>query len=460
VDVSLVSPALVLNPASQEMIKQFPNEPSWKEVEDSLRTLMIKAGEGNYGIAGDRFFKVISQKIDDIAKIIENERVVLEKRLDTERDNISKEVSITLVGMAVLTTLVIGVSLFIALNIVRRIRVVVASLKDIAEGDGDLTVRLRESSDELGVLSQYFNVFVAHLQSMIREVRDNAVSLATSSTQMSGVAGVVSAGAQDTTSRSSTVSAAAEQMSANTASVAASMEQTATNLNSVASAAEEMSATIGEIAGNSDMARDVSSDATTKARGMSTLMHQLVAAAQDIGKVTETISAISSQTNLLALNATIEAARAGDAGKGFAVVANEIKELARQTTDATEHIRERISGIQTSTDAAMGVVTNISAVIDDVSGIIGTISHAIGEQAMATREIVQNISEATIGVHDVNRLVAESATVSQSIAKDIADVHGISEGMSDASSQVHEGAGNLTRLSGQLQALVNRFRLD
>jgi len=82
-------------------------------------------------------------------------------------------------------------------------------------------------------------------------------------------------------------------------------------------------------------------------------MQALGSAAQEIDRVTETITEISSQTNLLALNATIEAARAGEAGKGFAVVAGEIKELARQTADATEDIKRRISGIQASTGSAV-----------------------------------------------------------------------------------------------------------
>jgi len=459
VDVSLVSPALVLNTQSQDMLKSFPSKPEWKQIEDILNVLLLKAKEGTFGVPGKQFFELTTQKINDIGLIIDNESSVLEKRLVKERDLITKDLTISIAVMVLLTILTIGLTVFFALNIVRHINLVVASLKNIAQGDGDLTLRLPEGNDELGALSRYFNIFVAHLGDMMMEVRVNAVSLATAAEQMSGVAGEVADGAKNTTDRSSMVAAAAEQMSTNTNSVAANMEQTSTNLSSVASATEEISATVREIAERSDKARTVSSNAAAQAHNMNDLMKQLVVAAQDIGKVTETITEISSQTNLLALNATIEAARAGEAGKGFAVVANEIKELAKQTAEATQHIKERISGVQDSSNVAMGVVGTITGVIAEVEHIIASIAHSMDEQATTTQEIARNIAEATTGVKDANMLVAEGATVSQAIALDITEVHATSNSMVAASSQVFEGAGEVTRLAQQLGAMVNRFQL-
>src|SRR3954451_2927057 len=116
-------------------------------------------------------------------------------------------------------------------------------------------------------------------------------------------------------------------------------------------------------------------------------MNQLGAAAMEIGKVTETITEISSQTNLLALNAAIEAARAGSAGKGFAVVANEIKELAQQTATATEDIKGRIGGVQSSAATGIGEIERVSQVIREVSDIVASIAAAIEEQSTVTRDI-------------------------------------------------------------------------
>ena len=459
VDVSLVSPALALNKQFQDQLKAFPTKPAWKEIENILNVLLLKAKEGGYGIPGKLYFDLMTQKIDDIGIIIDNESNALEQRLVKESALITKDLIISVSVMVLLTILTVGLTVVFSLNIVRHINIVVASLKNIAQGTGDLTVRLPEGKDELGSLSRYFNIFVTHLSDMMNEVRENAVALAAAAEQMSRVAGEVAAGAKNTTDRSAMVAAAAEQMNSNTNSVAANMEQTSINLASVASATEEISATVSEIAGRSDKARKVSVSATAQAHNMNNLMQQLVSAAKDIGNVTETITDISSQTNLLALNATIEAARAGEAGKGFAVVANEIKELAKQTTTATQHIKERITGIQESTGVAMNVVGDISDVILEVDEIIATIAHSMEEQSTSTHEIAQNISEATAGVQDANRLVAESATVSGTIAHDITEVHTTSGIMADASSQVFEGAENVTRLAQQLGAMVGRFHL-
>ena len=111
----------------------------------------------------------------------------------------------------------------------------------------------------------------------------------------------------------------------------------------------EMTSTINEIARNSEKARTITHESASRAQDVAVKVNALGNAAQEVGNVTETITEISAQTNLLALNATIEAARAGEAGKGFADVANEIKELARQTAEATLEIKGQIEGIQNST---------------------------------------------------------------------------------------------------------------
>jgi methyl-accepting chemotaxis protein len=236
------------------------------------------------------------------------------------------------------------------------------------------------------------------------------------------------------------------------------MEQTTTNLSSVASATEEMSATVGEIASNAEKARSISGEATTQAQAISTMMKELGRAAQDIGKVTETITSISAQTNLLALNATIEAARAGAAGKGFAVVANEIKELAQQTASATEDIKSKISSIQASTGGAMGDIEKIAEVIKEVGEIVSSIAAAIEEQSTVTKDVATNIAQASVGVKDANERVSQTASVSQDIAKDIANMSGTVGTLVSGADQVHSSSLELTGLAQQLKDRVSQFR--
>ncbi len=302
---------------------------------------------------------------------------------------------------------------FISRLITRPVNAMVAGLKDIAQGEGDLTKRLEDDAkDELGELATWFNTFMNKLQHLIKDIAGGVDTLSSSSTELSAISEQMTQGIQESSERANTVSAAAEEMNANMTTVAAAMEQSATNTNMVATAAEEMSATIGEIARNAEKARGISDEAATKASNASTNMDQLGNAANAIGKVIETITDISEQVNLLALNATIEAARAGEAGKGFAVVANEIKELAKQTAEATGDIKEKIEGIQGTTSTTVGQIAEITQVITDVNEVVANIATAVEQQSAATKEIATNVAQASTGIQEVNENVNQSSTVS------------------------------------------------
>ncbi|MCG8615344.1 MAG: methyl-accepting chemotaxis protein, partial [Desulfobacterales bacterium] len=256
-------------------------------------------------------------------------------------------------GIAVI--IVSGGLIFLAAKaVLNPINRAVIGLKDIADGEGDLTKRLTVSGkDEVGVLSYRFNGFVDKLHTMIKDLKSGVGTLSTSSSQLTTISDDMSTGAARTTEKAGTVTEATEALTANMNSVSAAMAQTSSNLNTVAGAAEEMNATIGEIAKNAESARDISSTAVSKVENSTVKMGELGDAAQAIGEVVETITDISEQVNLLSLNATIEAARAGEAGRGFAVVANEIKELANQTSNASLDIKGKIDNIQDSSSATL-----------------------------------------------------------------------------------------------------------
>jgi methyl-accepting chemotaxis protein len=318
---------------------------------------------------------------------------------------------------------------------------------------------MRTRKDEIGELARGTEELAKNLRSMISDVTSGATTLSMASNEMSSIAQGLSSGSKDVSNMANTVAAAAEESSANTTSVAAAMEQTTSNLSSVASATEEMSATVGEIASNAEKARSISSDATNQAEAISAMMRDLGRAAQDIGKVTETITSISAQTNLLALNATIEAARAGAAGKGFAVVANEIKELAQQTAQATEDIKSKIAGIQASTGGAMGDIEKIAQVIKEVGDIVSSIAAAIEEQSTVTKDVATNIAQASVGVKDANERVSQTATVSQNIAKDIANVNATVANLVSGAEQVQASTSELSGLADQLKDRVAHFKV-
>jgi methyl-accepting chemotaxis protein len=361
---------------------------------------------------------------------------------------------------SLLTSIFLGRTITRAL--VTPLGVATRHLEHIANGNvsRDVSATYLERKDEIGLLAKGMQTMCDSLRGLLKDIGNGIHVLSSSSAELSANSGQMSEGGQRASEKAHAVAAAAEQMTANVASVAAGMEQTATNLSTVVSSTEQMTATIGEIAGNSEKARRITEEATRQAARISEQMNQLGQAAQEIGKVTETITEISSQTNLLALNATIEAARAGSAGKGFAVVANEIKELAQQTAAATEDIKARIAGVQSSTSGGIAEIGKVSQVIHEVSDIVGSIAAAIEEQATATKNIACNIGEASTGVRDANLRVSESSRATEDIAKEIAGVDQATREMADGGEQVRASAIDLSKLAEALQGTVSRFQVQ
>jgi methyl-accepting chemotaxis protein len=385
----------------------------------------------------------------------------IEKDAFTQMNNI-KRLSINIIAGSVIAAVLLGAfsAWMSSHTIIYSIRSVVERLKDIAEGEGDLTVRLEiNSRDEVGMLAYWFNQFVGNMSGLIHQIGDNARQLGDSSTDFSRIAQHVSEITEQMSGKSNNVAAAAEEMSANMTSVAASSEQASTNVNTVAAAADNMTMRIEEIAQKSDKAQEITRKAVENGKKTVDQVNDLGRAAEEISKVTEVITEISEQTNLLALNATIEAARAGDTGKGFAVVANEIKELAGQTAKATNDIRSRIEWIQNSTGKTVTKIDTIMEVINDVNDIVAQIASDTINQSTSTQEIADNVAEASHGITEVNHNVTLSSMVSKEIAKDINQVSAEVTEMAQNSLNIKHNAELLSQMAEQLNGLVGRFRI-
>lgn len=378
-----------------------------------------------------------------------------------EIDNLQKPV-FTLFSFlfSIFFLLIIVLIFFIRKNIIQPINTVTSSMEDIATGEGDLTKRIQISNkDEIGDLVNWFNTFIENLQDIIKQLAINSTNVESSSKRLAEISTDLMTGTNDTSQRTTTVTKAAETMSEKLNNVAVAMEESSTNTNMVAAAADEMSSTISEISQNAENAREVSSNAVNYANSASENMKQLGTAADKIGRVTETITEISEQTNLLALNATIEAARAGEAGKGFAVVANEIKELAKQTAEATLDIKNLIDDVQSTTKRSEEGIEQIAGVITGVNEIVSTIATSVEGQTIATQEIASNIAQASQGIQEVNENVNQSSVVSAEITTEISEVSIASDRISANSDEIESNAKELRDNSGQVIDIVNRFKV-
>jgi len=414
--------------------------------------------------------KIISGTLDKIGPEIAGAAEEVTESIEKVQDEIgprlqaSNTQAVVLILILSVVALVMGIVivLFITINVLKQLGSDPSLIADIAKSiaEGDLTTEFKaQGKKQIEGVYKDMEIMSGNLRKMFADISAGVETLSSSSTELSAISQQMTAGSEQTATKSNNVATAAEEMNANMSSVAAATEQASTNVSTVASGAEEMSATIGEIAKNAETAKEITGQAVAQGKSASERIDDLGKAAQEVGKVTDTINAISSQTNLLALNATIEAARAGEAGKGFAVVANEIKALAQQTAAATGEIAAKINGIQDSTGATVTEINEISRINNEVDEIVSTIATAVEQQSSTTAEIAENIAQAASGITEVNENVAQTTEVSGTIAKDIADVNESASEMSNSSAQVQQSAEELSQLAEKLKEMVSQFKV-
>ncbi|BBO35211.1 methyl-accepting chemotaxis protein [Lacipirellula parvula] len=326
---------------------------------------------------------------------------------------------------------------------------------DVASADDDT----REVWGTFTKIAEAVNAMCLNLRQVFTGLTNNATQLAATSTELSATATQLASGAEETNTQAATVAAAAEEMSTNMTNMAASTEEMTANVKAVSTAVEELTASIGEIAKTAGQTSAIASTAAQLADSSNVTIGQLGAAADEIGKVIEVIQDIAEQTNLLALNATIEAARAGEAGKGFAVVATEVKELAKQTANATQDIRSRIEGIQASTGEAVRSIKEVGEAIQRVNSASTTIAAAVEEQSITTREIASNVHQTATAASTVSTGVAESAAACAEITRNMAGVDQAAKQTAQGASQTQVVGSELSHLSEQLRGMVSQFQL-
>ena len=364
--------------------------------------------------------------------------------------------NVVLLTIAILAAITVAVWFLAQQSIVKPLKQASAYIKTIAAGN--LTAQLGwEGNDEIGMMVKDLARMAGQLRQMISSILSSSATLREESAQLTKGSSTILDSTRNLNGRSNSVAAAAEEMSSNMNTVAAATEEAATNIAMVSQSTEDMASTIREIAANTAQTQEITAKAVSRSESASHRVDQLGEAATRIGKVTETITEISGQTNLLALNATIEAARAGEAGKGFAVVANEIKELARQTADATMEIKSHIEGIQDQTKSTVTEIQEISRVIREINEIVVIVAAAVEEQNVTTSEIAENITQATLGIQEVTENVSQSSIVADEVARDISQVNHESNDIAQLSSNLNDQTERLNRLSNELDSLMKVF---
>lgn len=345
-----------------------------------------------------------------------------------------------------ITGILIAVALYITMQVTRNIGRVVTSLQEIASGEGDLTKRIKQNSeDEIGTLVFWFNSFIERLQGIIKDVVNSIDPLTGVSKELGSLA-------------HESESASSEQLEA-TVSVNRSMKEMFESLNE--NAANTSNAAVAASDANdqakkghgivSEAIRTINDLAREVAKAGETI-HQLEADSENVGQILDVIQGIASQTNLLALNAAIEAARAGEHGRGFAVVADEVRTLASRTQESTEEIHRVIEQLQRTARAISEVMANGQRKAEE------SVTKA-GDTGSSLQAITTRVEEINVMNTQIASATEEQQQTSHFIQQAIDEISASAQRAADGSAKVASSTEQLQKVAQKLGAVARQFRV-
>jgi methyl-accepting chemotaxis protein len=407
-------------------------------------------------------------------------------KIKLNRDN-DRDIRLLLIALSALCAVSLAVTVVFTSRMVRPLRRVAATLREIAEGGGDLTMKLGVAShDEVGALSTAFNAFSDRLEGMIRSIHGSADRLSDVGNRLAEGMGEASSAVEEISANVESIgrlilsqSAGVEESQATVNSIARvvgslrdHIENQAAALTESSASVEQIVGTIGSVAGMVGRLSDTagallsaSEDGRSKLSAVNDRITSISSQSEGLLETNEVITGIASQTNLLAMNAAIEAAHAGEAGKGFAVVADEIRRLSENSASQAKSIDVELKAIKLSIDEVVGAARDAEASFSRVFEQIGllhqlegTVSDAINEQRSGSKEVL----EALANINSVTQAVRAGSTeimgASEAIKKEMEELSSITGEIKSGMGEISRGATDINASVGAVNelSLANR----